>query len=312
MSGGAREAPYTLRTIRSMLGLGRGRGVVEGLIRAGFVVPQRGPRNEMRFTFQDVLLLRTAHELRLARVSPRRLLRALERLKARLPADAPLTGQRLRAFGREVGMRNAAAQWESDTGQLLIDFEPAPGSATARPIGLRPRSDRPASGAAISALLVDAVAGPHIGTEAANGSRMDAPAPPDDDRSLTAAQALEADDAPAAESAYRRLLASAPDDLDTVLTLGVLLCATDRCAEACVLYDRVLATTPDEPLLHFNRAIALEDAGHERAAIEAYARCLVLAPDLADAHYNAARVHERLAEPQAALRHYNAYRRLQR
>ncbi len=40
--------------------LGLSRGVITGLIASGFVAPSRGPRNEYRFTFQDVVLLRTA------------------------------------------------------------------------------------------------------------------------------------------------------------------------------------------------------------------------------------------------------------
>ena len=38
-----------------------------GLIASGFVAPSRGPRNEYRFTFREVVLLRTAVELQAAR-----------------------------------------------------------------------------------------------------------------------------------------------------------------------------------------------------------------------------------------------------
>lgn len=44
----------------------------------------------------------------------------------------------------------------------------------------------------------------------------------------------------------------------------------------------------------------------------AYRSALALAPDLADAHYNAARLHEQLGDAQRAVRHFSAYRRLQR
>ena len=57
--------------------LGLSRGVVAGLIAAGFVTPSRGPRNEYRFTFQDLVLLRTALALQAARIPPRRILRSL-------------------------------------------------------------------------------------------------------------------------------------------------------------------------------------------------------------------------------------------
>jgi hypothetical protein len=48
---------YTLRSLQSILGVSR--RVLSGLIDAGFVQPTRGKRNEPRFTFQDVVLLRT-------------------------------------------------------------------------------------------------------------------------------------------------------------------------------------------------------------------------------------------------------------
>jgi tetratricopeptide (TPR) repeat protein len=47
-------------------------------------------------------------------------------------------------------------------------------------------------------------------------------------------------------------------------------------------------------------------------ALESYNTSLRLAPELADAHYNAARLHEQLGDAKKALRHLNAYRRLER
>ena len=39
---------------------------------------------------------------------------------------------------------------------------------------------------------------------------------------------------------------------------------------------------------------------------------VLLQPDLADAHYNAARLHEQLGDAKNAVRHFSAYRRLER
>jgi tetratricopeptide (TPR) repeat protein len=64
--------------------------------------------------------------------------------------------------------------------------------------------------------------------------------------------------------------------------------------------------------MHFNLAVALEDLARHAEAIEAYEACLKVAPELADAHYNAARLHGLLGHSRQAIRHYNAYRRLQR
>ncbi|MGH7806347.1 MAG: MerR family transcriptional regulator, partial [Candidatus Binatia bacterium] len=52
---------YTARDVAKLLALSIGQ--VRSFVRAGFLVPERGPRGEFRFTFQDLVLLRTAKEL---------------------------------------------------------------------------------------------------------------------------------------------------------------------------------------------------------------------------------------------------------
>ena len=49
---------YRARDVARMLGLPVEE--VRRLARAGFVAPRRGPRNELRFAFQDLVLLRAA------------------------------------------------------------------------------------------------------------------------------------------------------------------------------------------------------------------------------------------------------------
>ncbi|HEY5321470.1 MAG TPA: tetratricopeptide repeat protein [Caldimonas sp.] len=280
------DSPYTIRSIQEMLGLSR--GVISSLIAAGFVAPTRGARGEYRFTFQDVVLLRTAAELQAARIAPRRILQALRRLKERLPAELPLAGLRISAVGNDVTVREGGAQWQADSGQLVMDFQFAPvkGSVTflQRPSALAPA---PASvRLPASAEAIDAAFG--LG------------------------EALESTDRKAAEVAYRKVLALDPDHADAYLNLGALLCEAKRCKEAVALYDEALRRKPGEALLHFNRAVALEDQGRPMEALAAYNVSLQLAPDLADAHYNAARLHEQLGDAKNAVRHFSAYRRLER
>ena len=106
--------------------LGLSRSIVAGLIAEGFVAPTRGRRNEWRFTFQDLMLLRTAHALQASKIPPRRILRSLARLKATLPQELPLTGLRITAIGADVAVRDRDGQWQADSGQLLMDFDVAP------------------------------------------------------------------------------------------------------------------------------------------------------------------------------------------
>jgi tetratricopeptide (TPR) repeat protein len=272
------QTPYTVRSIREMLGLSR--TVLAGFIDAGFVQPSRGARNEYRFTFQDVVLLRTAQGLHAARIPPRKILRSLKRLKAALPQELPLSGLRITAVGSDIAVRNGSTQWEAESGQLLMDFEVAPVRGA---VAILQHAPAPA------------------------GSPRDA------DEWFARAEELEESHLHSeAEAAYRRALQLAPDHADAWLNLGAMLCEAQRCEEAVALYDQALLHCPDESLLHFNRAIALEDQGRQREAIAGYEACLRLAPDLADAHFNAARLHEQAGNAQKAVRHFSAYRRLQR
>jgi tetratricopeptide (TPR) repeat protein len=266
---------YTLRGIQSMLGVSR--GVISGLIAAGFVKPSRGKRREYRFTFQDVVLLRTAYALQKANIGPRKILRSLQRLAATLPDELPLTGLRISAVGNEIAVQKGDARWHVESGQLLLDFEikPAHGAVTLR--AREPEAQR---------------------TSPADWFER--------------AVALERTDRAQAEAAYRRAIGAAPGYVDAYLNLGVMLCDDGRCGEAVALYRQALRQAPDEALLHFNLAVALEDEGRNADALAAYEASLRLEPKLADAHYNAARLHELLGHSKDAIRHYSEYRRLQR
>ena len=135
---------YTIRAIQEMLGLSR--GVITGLIASGFVAPSRGPRNEYRFTFREVVLLRTAVELQAANIPPRKILASLRKLKATLPAELPLTGLRITAVGNDVTVRDGRSQWHADSGQLVMDFElaAAKGTVAFLPRGAPASASRPA------------------------------------------------------------------------------------------------------------------------------------------------------------------------
>jgi tetratricopeptide (TPR) repeat protein len=267
---------FTIRSTQDLLGLSR--TVITGLIAAGFVTPGRGRRNEYRFSFQDLVLLRTAVELQAAQVPPRRILSSLRRLRANLPAEVPVTGLRITAVGNEVTVREGRSQWQADSGQLVFDFElaPAKGSVT----------------------FLQRAAG-------RNAAADETP-----ESAFRRGESLESTDRAGAEAAYRRSLQLDPDFADAYLNLGAMLCEARRCREAVALYDEAIRRCPKQALLHFNRAIALEDLGRLSDALASYNTCLRLDPGLADAHFNAARLHEQRGDGKQAVRHLSAYRRL--
>jgi tetratricopeptide (TPR) repeat protein len=270
---------YSLRRIQSMLGISR--AVIGGLMDSGFVTPSRGRRGEYRFTFQDVVLLRTAYSLQAARISPRKILQSLRRLKATLPTELPLTGLRITAVGNEIAVKEGDAQWHVDSGQMLFDFEVKPEQGSVCVLSAAPAEDDSEDEAA----TIDWFA---RGVE------------------------LEARDRASAEAAYRQAIRQAPDHVDPYLNLGVMLCDGGRCADAVQLYRQALRRRPGEALLYFNLAVALEDLQRADEALQCYESCMHLAPTFADAHYNAARLHEQAGHTSKAIRHYSEYRRLQR
>ena len=265
------EAPFSLKRVQEMLGLSR--TTVTRLIAAGFIAPERGPRNALRFSFQDLILLRTAFTLQQARVPPRNLLRSLARLKTDLPQRLPLTGLRITAVGADVAVRDRSGQWQAESGQLLMDFDV---STLAGSVSVFPKTAPRASRAS---------------TEW-----------------FQRGEALEAADR-AAEAAYRQAIAANPDRAAAYLNLGAMFCEASRCDEAVELYERAVDKVGHDPLIHFNHAIALEDLHRFDDAVAAYRRVLAIDGTFADAHYNLGLLLERQGDRRGALRHFNAYRR---
>ncbi|MDM0047160.1 tetratricopeptide repeat protein [Variovorax dokdonensis] len=281
--------PYTLRGIMQMLGLSR--HSVERLVAMGFVRPQRAPGagRPWRFSFRDVVLLRTAQELRNARIPTRQLLRSLQRLQQALPHEAPADALRIKAVGDRVAVRWGGAQWDAETGQLLMDFAEGAGSAT----GSIRTLERP---------------------QPRKNPTQTAPAPESVAEQAQAlyeqAEALEEADPAAAVRLYWRVVRLLPTHADAYANLGYLLCESGRFAQALALYAQGVACCPRAPLLHYNRAVALEALGKLPEAIASYEASLALDPTLADAHQNLALIHDRLGNKQRAIRHFNACRRL--
>src|SRR5437867_8725569 len=101
---------YPARDVARLLGLTIPQ--ISGLVRAGCLHPQRGPRGEFRFSFQDLVLLRTAKDL-IARMPARRVHRALLKLKEQLPEGRQLAALRLTAEGEDIVVRDGGRDRKS-------------------------------------------------------------------------------------------------------------------------------------------------------------------------------------------------------
>src|SRR5204863_9163223 len=96
------------------------------LVEAGFVSPARGPRNAWLFSFQDLIVLRTAQALAAAKVPRSRITRSVRALRRRLPATMPLSGLSIGAVGERVVVREGSRQWQAGSGQYLVAFDGDP------------------------------------------------------------------------------------------------------------------------------------------------------------------------------------------
>lgn len=272
---------YGIREVSSILGLSATQ--VRSYVRAGFLRPTRGVRGSFRFSFQDLLVLRTAQALIAARIPPRRVRLALRRLREQLPAGRPLTGVHVVAEGDRVVVHDGAARWQPESGQVLFDFGVAEIAERVAPLVNRSQG---AAGPPTSGLSADDWY--ERGCELENGA-------PDQ-----------------AREAYRRSLEIEANHTGALVNLGRLLHAAGAPGVAEAHYRRALAICPDDPTAAFNLGVVLEDQGRLDDALAAYEDAVRIDPDSADAHYNAALLLERRGSEAAALRHLKIYRRLTR
>jgi len=263
---------YGVRTVEKLLQLPR--STIRGLIQAGFVTPARGPRGAFLFSFQDLIVLRTAWALSQAELSPRRIIRSLKRLRSQLPHNVPLSGLRIVAVGDRVVVQEGDTRWQADSGQYLL------------------------------ALEVDLAGGVLNVTD----RRVEAKENAEDWFSHGAT--LEALDAAAAQDAYEQALAADPAHPGAATNLGRLHHLNGRLGAAEQVYRAGLAACGSDALLHYNLGVLLEDAQRIDEAAQSYERALRDDAGLADCHYNLARLHQALGRPREALRHLAQYRKL--
>jgi tetratricopeptide (TPR) repeat protein len=270
---------YTSGDVARLLGLTVAQ--VRSFARDGFLTPGRGPRGELRFSFQDLVILRAAKALVAARIPARRIRRALRRLRHELPQGRSLAEVRIAAEGDRIVVRDGGAAWNPESGQLHLDFAVSGLAVRAAPI-----ARRTAQAARRGERELDAQDWYALGLE------------------------LEAVDPEEARDAYRRALERDAHHADAHVNLGRLLHEQGLVEEAARHYRAALAENPAHATAAFDLGTALEDLGRPGEAIEAYRRALDTDPRLADAHYNLARLYERAGKKAAALRHLAVYRRL--
>lgn len=262
---------YNTKDLERLFGLPS--SVIRSLARAGHVSPVKR-RGRLHYSFQDLLMLRTASALRSANISAQRINRTLQTLRATLPSGPEFNRRSLTALGNQIAIREGKMIWESESGQYALALD-----------------------------IGEEKGGLHV------LSRNPSPAvsPSSADEHYARAYLLEDSDPAAALAAYEACLKVDPHHVESCINLGRLLHAAGRLDDAEKIYR---SADKAEPLVVFNLAVLLEDLNREPDAIVAYREALALDPQLADAHFNLARLYERARNPKASLRHLLAYRRL--
>jgi DNA end-binding protein Ku len=112
---------FTVRDLETKHGVSP--RVVTALVREGFVVPQRGAKNEYRFSFDDVIALRMAQDLHAAGISVKQTSRVLKQIQNEKPRTS--AGRlRISAHGKEIVVRDGYSL-RNVSGQYVLDFEAA-------------------------------------------------------------------------------------------------------------------------------------------------------------------------------------------
>lgn len=247
-----------------------------GWERAGLIPPQQA------YTFQDLGQLRTLRVLREEDVPAASIRDSIVAMRAVAGMSNPLLEASLVRTGTRLAFRCSGAMVDPIRRQFLFDFE---------------RLDQYPTAAGPSPLR-----GPGQPTGAENVQNL----------FLAAVQAEEAGDKNRAIALYEQILERDPRYAAAYINLGTIYFHLRRYSRAEELYRRATETDPGYVLAFFDLGNVLDELERPEESIRAYQQAVALSPRYADAHYNLALAYERKGESRSALRHWQAYVRLDR
>ena len=230
------------------------------------------------YSFQDLGQLRTLRALREDAVPSSSIRESILAMKAVAGMVNPLLEARVVRTGTRLAFRHRGAMVDPISRQLLFDFEPERAPSLAAPSPLR----RP-------------------GVRTDNGIQ---------ERFQAAVYAEETGDKQRAITLYQEILAIDPDYAAACINLGTVYFHLRQYGRAEELYRHATEADPEYVLAYFDLGNVLDELGRLDESIAAYCKAVALSPRYADAHYNLALAYERCSRPRDALRHWQAYVRL--
>ena len=245
---------------------------LQGWERAGLI-----PQHET-YTFQDLGQLRTLRSLREEDISAASIRHSVAAMQAVAGMSNPLQEASLVRTGTRLAFRCDGAVVDPIRRQLLFDFERLEGQqGTSAVCALRPVQDDLRG---VQELFIAAV------------------------------QAEESGEKHRAISLYEDMLRVDPDYAPGYINLGTIHFHLRQFVRAEELYRQATEKDPGYVLAFFDLGNVLDELERPDESIAAYQRAVLLAPRYADAHYNLALAFERKGERRAALRHWQAYVKL--
>ncbi|HXS76670.1 MAG TPA: tetratricopeptide repeat protein [Terracidiphilus sp.] len=245
---------------------------LQGWEKAGLILPRES------YTIQDLGQLRTLRSLREEDVSSASIRHSIAAMQAVAGLSNPLQEARLIRTGSRLAFRVNGSMVDPIRRQLMFDFERVENEATVNAVHPLRRFDDVSRG--IQELFVAAV------------------------------QAEETGEKERAVSIYEEMLQLDPDYAPGYINLGTIHFHLRQFVRAEELYRTATEKDPGYVLAFFDLGNVLDELERPDESIAAYQRAVTLAPRYADAHYNLALAFERKGERRAALRHWQAYARL--
>ena len=242
--------------------------------RAGLVVSVES------YSFADLLEIKKIRDLCAMSVRPNVIRQSLEAMrKQSAGVEKPLLEAGTWSTSKHrVAFRHEGKLLEPIAGQFLMDFSEREKVVTSTPV---PRSE---------------------------------PTPNENEVMAWFARGIQLEEDPNTQSeaiaAYHRVLDLAPNHAAAHINLGTLYYNRQEFGLAERHYRKAIDSDPRYALAHFDLGNVLDETGRVHDAVATYKTALQLAPTYADAHYNLALAYEKVREPRKALKHWQAYIKL--
>jgi len=242
--------------------------------RAGLVVSVES------YTFSDLLEIKKIRDLCAMSVRPNIIRQSLEAMRKQAAGvEKPLLEAGAWSTTKHrVAFRHQGKLLEPIAGQFLMDFSEREKVVTSTPV---PRSE---------------------------------PTPNENEVTAWFARGIQLEEDPNTQNeaiaAYHRVLDLAPNHAAAHINLGTLYYNRQEFGLAERHYRQAIEADPRYALAYFDLGNVLDETGRVHDAVATYKTALQLAPTYADAHYNLALAYEKIREPRKALKHWQAYIKL--